>query len=177
MDALHVAIARAKFTPFPVRPTNGRAPDEKHVEELIAALSAVINGKLKEISDRVAVLEARFPHVPQAEQPTLTEGGPNNRPSIEFIKRLVCRHYSIEVNEMDSRRQNQLIVRPRHIAIYLADRLTIRSRPQIGRAFGQRDHTTVLHAVNKITAQRNIDTELALELAELERALLGTSLA
>lgn len=71
--------------------------------------------------------------------------------TIERIQCVVCRQYNISCADMISSRQTLDIVWPRQIAMYLAKTLTRRSLPEIGRYFGGRDHTTVLHAVNKVS--------------------------
>ncbi len=72
------------------------------------------------------------------------------RVRIEEIQRVVARHYNVSKADLLSSRRTRTIVRPRQIAMYLAKMLTPRSLPEIGRRFGGRDHTTVLHAVRKI---------------------------
>lgn len=70
--------------------------------------------------------------------------------TIDAIKRVVCRHYNISHADMISPRRTIKIAQPRMIAVYLARSLTERSLPEIGRKFGNRDHTTALHSVSKI---------------------------
>ncbi len=72
------------------------------------------------------------------------------RVRIEEIQRIVARHYNVNRSDLLSSRRTANVVRPRQIAMYLAKTLTLRSLPEIGRRFGGRDHTTVLHAVRKI---------------------------
>ena len=74
----------------------------------------------------------------------------NRQVSIADIKRKVAHHYNIRLDEMHSRRRAKTIVLPRQVAMYLAKTLTSSSYPEIGRHFGDRDHTTVMHAVSKI---------------------------
>src|SRR5207244_10771589 len=72
------------------------------------------------------------------------------RSKIEDIQRVVARQYNVSRSDLLSSRRTANVVRPRQIAMYLAKTLTLRSLPEIGRRFGGRDHTTVLHAVRKI---------------------------
>ena len=72
------------------------------------------------------------------------------RVKIEDIQRVVARQYNVSRSDLLSSRRTANVVRPRQIAMYLAKTLTLRSLPEIGRRFGGRDHTTVLHAVRKI---------------------------
>jgi chromosomal replication initiator protein len=76
---------------------------------------------------------------------------------------------------MLSQRRTANVVRPRQIAMYLAKTLTMRSLPEIGRKFGGRDHTTVLHGVRKIEALVAIDGELDGEIQQLKRRLGGAA--
>jgi hypothetical protein len=93
------------------------------------------------------------------------------RPSIEAIQNAVERHCNVGHLELISERRSGAIVRPRQIAMFLAKDLTPHSLPEIGREFGGRDHTTVLHAVRKIEALRRTDAALAADLAAIRRAL------
>jgi chromosomal replication initiator protein len=74
---------------------------------------------------------------------------------------------------MHSKRRPANIAKPRQIAMYLAKELTKHSLPEIGDSFGGRDHTTVLHAVRKITSDRSLDTNLHHQIHVLEQSLKG----
>lgn len=74
----------------------------------------------------------------------------DRRVTIEQIQKAVAEHFNIKVAEMYSARRNRSVARPRQVAMYLAKHLTSRSLPEIGRRFGNRDHTTVMHAVRKV---------------------------
>ena len=93
------------------------------------------------------------------------------RVKIEDIQKLVANHYSISRPDILSSRRTATVVRPRQIAMYLAKVLTLRSLPEIGRRFGGRDHTTVLHAVRKIENLSKTDGVLSEELELLKRML------
>ena len=97
--------------------------------------------------------------------------GDAKRVRIEDIQRIVARHYNVSKNELLSNRRTRTIVKPRQVAMYLSKVLTPRSLPEIGRRFGGRDHTTVLHAVRKIETQSGADTTLAQELELLRRLI------
>ncbi len=90
---------------------------------------------------------------------------------IEDIQRIVARHYNVSRGDLLSSRRTANVVRPRQVAMYLAKTLTLRSLPEIGRRFGGRDHTTVLHAVRKIENLVGNDTALAEEIEALKRQL------
>lgn len=90
---------------------------------------------------------------------------------IEDIQRLVANHYNVSKSDILSSRRTATVVRPRQIAMYLSKALTLRSLPEIGRRFGGRDHTTVLHAVRKIESLTGADVGLAGEIDLLKRML------
>ena len=93
------------------------------------------------------------------------------RVRIEDIQRVVARQYNVSRADLLSSRRTANVVRPRQVAMYLAKILTLRSLPEIGRRFGGRDHTTVLHAVRKIEALAGNDTTFAEEIEGLKRQL------
>ena len=93
------------------------------------------------------------------------------RVRIEDIQRVVSRHYNVSKADLLSSRRTRTIVRPRQVAMYLAKVLTPRSLPEIGRRFGGRDHTTVLHAVRKIEGLVSGDKLLAEEIELLKRMI------
>lgn len=101
--------------------------------------------------------------------PTLTEMEPALpwRPAIGRIMGMVSRYYDVSEVDLYSARRARNIVRPRQVAMYLAKTLTTRSFPEIGRRVGDRDHTTVLHAVRKITALIATDPKIAKDVAAL----------
>jgi chromosomal replication initiator protein len=93
------------------------------------------------------------------------------RVKIEDIQKLVASHYNVSRSDILSERRTAAVVKPRQIAMYLAKVLTLRSLPEIGRRFGGRDHTTVLHAVRKIEKCLGEDTTLHDEVELLKRML------
>ena len=93
------------------------------------------------------------------------------RVKIEDIQKVVARHYNVSKADLLSSRRTRTIVRPRQIAMYLAKMLTPRSLPEIGRRFGGRDHTTVLHAVRKVEELMSGDRVLADEVELLKRLI------
>jgi chromosomal replication initiator protein len=97
----------------------------------------------------------------------------NRQISVENIQKTVADFYNIKVADMYSKKRPANIARPRQIAMYLAKELTQKSLPEIGELFGGRDHTTVLHAVRKIAAERGTDAQLNHELHVLEQTLKG----
>jgi chromosomal replication initiator protein len=94
------------------------------------------------------------------------------RVRIEDIQKIVARQFNVSRNDLLSNRRTRVIVRPRQVAMYLAKVMTPRSLPEIGRRFGGRDHTTVLHAVRKIEDMSSKDQKLAREIELLKRLIL-----
>jgi chromosomal replication initiator protein len=95
----------------------------------------------------------------------------DRRVTIEEIQKRVAEHYSIRLADMHSPRRARAVARPRQVAMYLAKQLTSRSLPEIGRKFGGRDHTTVMHAVRKIEELRASDQSFSEDIDLLRRML------
>ncbi|WP_042693918.1 chromosomal replication initiator protein DnaA [Azospirillum sp. B506] len=95
----------------------------------------------------------------------------DRRVTIDEIQKRVAEHYNIRVADMHSARRARAVARPRQIAMYLAKQLTARSLPEIGRKFGGRDHTTVMHAVKKVDELRATDPSFAEDVELLRRML------
>jgi chromosomal replication initiator protein len=91
--------------------------------------------------------------------------------TIDEIQRRVAEHFNIRLSEMTSERRARAVARPRQVAMYLAKQLTTRSLPEIGKKFGGRDHTTVMHAVRKIEELTLTDAALAEDVELLRRML------
>lgn len=91
--------------------------------------------------------------------------------TLEEIKRIVCDRYSLKTSDIDSARRNRDIARPRQIAMYLAKNLTTKSLPEIGRNFGDKNHTTVIHAIKTIEKLKVTEPEIDNHIAELTRKL------
>ena len=91
--------------------------------------------------------------------------------TIDDIQRRVAEHYRLKLSDLVSPRRAREVARPRQVAMYLAKQLTPRSYPEIGRRFGGRDHTTVLHAVRRIEELRATDHELDRDIDHLRRGL------
>ena len=97
----------------------------------------------------------------------------NRQVSIENIQKTVADYFKIKVSEMYSKKRFRSVARPRQVAMALAKELTQQSLPEIGQAFGGRDHTTVLHACRKTQELRETDQEFARDYAQLQQILLG----
>ncbi|MBP0444365.1 chromosomal replication initiator protein DnaA [Roseomonas sp. SSH11] len=97
----------------------------------------------------------------------------DRRVTIEEIQKRVAEHYNIRISDMSSARRARNVARPRQVAMYLSKQLTSRSLPEIGRRFGNRDHTTVMHAVSRVAELMQGDAGFA-EDVELLRRMLET---
>ncbi len=95
------------------------------------------------------------------------------RVTIEEIQKRVATHFNIRVSDMHSARRARSVARPRQVAMYLSKQLTSRSLPEIGRKFGGRDHTTVMHAVKKVEELREQDSSFNEDVELLRRMLEG----
>jgi chromosomal replication initiator protein len=93
------------------------------------------------------------------------------RITIDEIQRAVCEYYRIDRSEMSSKRRARAVVRPRQVAMYLAKVMTPRSYPEIGRKFGGRDHSTVIHAVRLVEGLRQQDSDMDNDVRALLRQL------
>ena len=100
-------------------------------------------------------------------------GSPRGILSVESIQKVVADYYKVKVSDLYGKRRLANIVLPRQVAMYLTKEMTQRSLPDIGEAFGGRDHTTVLYAVKKIARERLIDSQLKHHLHVIEQTLTG----
>lgn len=149
-------------------------------EDVVDLLAGRIRGSVRELEGALNRLVAyasltgdtidmAFAHA------TLGEmlAGPAKRVTIDDIQRAVSAHFEVKQLDLVSARRAQVIARPRQVAMYLAKRLTTRSLPEIGRKFGNRDHSTVIHAVRRIEELRGIDREIDTAVRTLLRSLEG----
>ena len=97
----------------------------------------------------------------------------DRRVTIEEIQKQVASHFNVRISDMHSARRARSVARPRQVAMYLAKQLTTRSLPEIGRKFGGRDHTTVMHAVRKVDELREHDPTFNEDVELLRRILEG----
>ena len=96
----------------------------------------------------------------------------NRQVDIPLIKNTVCARYNINVQEIDSSKRTKALTVPRQIAMYLCREMTSTSLPKIGENFGKRDHTTVMHACEKISKQIETDEALKKTINELKTSIL-----
>ncbi|MEY4269345.1 MAG: Chromosomal replication initiator protein DnaA [Pseudomonadota bacterium] len=137
----------------------------RNVRELEGALNKLLAyAALTGAAITLALAEDRLAESVRGARPRIT---------IDEIQRAVCAHYRLDKSEMSSKRRVRAIARPRQVAMYLAKELTPRSYPEIGRKFGGRDHSTVIHAVRAVEALRAADSDLDNDIVSIRRALKG----
>ncbi len=103
----------------------------------------------------------------------LMRGIEPKRVKVEDILRVISKHFGVSKNDILSQRRHRSIVWPRQIGMFLAKAMTARSLPEIGRRFGGRDHTTVLHAIRKIDGELKTNSRLRAEIEDLKKMLAG----
>ena len=135
-----------------------------NIRELEGALNRVVADST--LCGRVATLESC-----QSLLQDLLRSGPEKRVTIDEIQRRVAEHYGIRLSDMTSARRARAVARPRQVAMYLAKQLTPRSLPEIGKKFGGRDHTTVMHAVRRIEELKSADPVMADDVELLRRLI------
>lgn len=147
-------------------------------EEILSHVAQTVTGSGRELEGAFNQILFRQSFEPEMSIDWVKEvlgnvysAGEPKRVRIEDIQRIVARHYNVSKNELLSNRRTRTIVKPRQIAMYLAKVMTPRSLPEIGRRFGGRDHTTVLHAVRKIEGLSGADNTMAQELELLKRLI------
>ena len=147
-------------------------------DDILSHVARTVTGSGRELEGAFNQILLRQTFEPQITVDRIDEilghiyrAGEPKRVRIEDIQRIVARHYNVSKTELLSNRRTRTIVKPRQIAMYLAKVLTPRSLPEIGRRFGGRDHTTVLHAVRKIEDLSGSDNTLAQELELLRRLI------
>ena len=164
LGILEAKLARANIRDFPTKVLEFLAYRiTSNVRELEGALNRLI--ALSHLVGRPINLEM----TQEALQDLLRAN--DRRVTIEEIQKKVAQHFNIRLADMHSARRARAVARPRQVAMYLAKQLTTRSLPEIGRKFGGRDHTTVMHAVKRIEELRQMDASLAEDIDLLRRML------
>jgi chromosomal replication initiator protein len=135
----------------------------RNIRELEGALNKLLAyASLTNVAITLPMAEERLAESVRSARPRIT---------IEEIQRSVCAHFKLDKSDMVSKRRLRAVARPRQIAMYLAKEMTPRSYPEIGRRFGGRDHSTVIHAVRVIEGLRVTDSEIDADIAAIRRAL------
>lgn len=135
----------------------------RELEGAVNTLAAVAGARLSSLSvDEVQALLG-----------SALRGGPERRITVDEIQKTVADHFSLKQADLLSERRTRAVARPRQIAMWLCKQHTTRSYPDIGRRFGGRDHTTVLHGVRKIEELMAQDDQIARDVEALTRKLRG----
>jgi chromosomal replication initiator protein len=170
---MRMAIVERKLERLQAQYPKVRVPDEvkRFIAARISSNTRELEGALQqlvyfsEVTEEMLTIE--LARTILADRLNLTD----RRVTVEEIKKVVAGYYSIRIQDMDSPRRTRNLVRPRQTAMYLAKTLTPRSYPEIGRRFGDRDHTTVMHAVRQIEKLSAADPVMAGEIQELRRII------
>jgi chromosomal replication initiator protein len=149
-------------------------------DEVLEFLAAKVTSNIRELEGALNRIVAhaevtRLPITLESTQDVLSDllRSSDRRITIDEIQRKVADHYNLKLTDMASPRRAREVARPRQVAMYLSKQLTPRSLPEIGRKFGGRDHTTVMHAVKKIEELVREDHDFAKEVDLLKRTLTG----
>ena len=153
-------------------------PDTQVGEDVIEFLARTISRNVRELEGGLNKLIAYAQLTGKSITRTLAEeqlkdilSACRRRITIDEIQRAVCEYYRIDRSEMSSKRRARAVVRPRQVAMYLAKVMTPRSYPEIGRKFGGRDHSTVIHAVRLVEDLRRMDNDMDNDVRALLRQL------
>jgi chromosomal replication initiator protein len=147
--------------------------------EVIEILASKLTESGRELEGAINRLYLTWQHMRAPITPDIAEtvvrdlfqGVEPRRIKIEDILRIISRHFGVSKGDLLSQRRHRSVVWPRQIGMYLAKQLTHRSLPEIGRRFGNRDHTTVLHAIRKIEGVIAGDAGLRDEIDELKKMI------
>lgn len=143
---------------------------------------------MRKIADRAVdlppVLPPTIPHAPEPDPPRMAAPysfketwfwpaccSAPTKISVRQIKEMVCERFGIKMNDLMSERRTKDVAVPRMVAMYFCKEMTLQSLPEIGRRFGGRDHTTVLHATRAIPKKMLVDADLAAKVAGTQAAL------
>ncbi len=155
-------------------------PDARVPADVLDLLAGRITGNIRELEgalNRVVAYSHLTGDTLDLEFAITTLGdvlrGSQRRVTIDEIQKLVSTHFDLKPVDLVSERRARAVARPRQIAMYLAKRLTTRSLPEIGRKFGGRDHSTVIHAVRRIESLRDTDRDVDGAVRVLMRELEG----
>jgi len=153
-------------------------PDLRVPEDVLDLLATRIHANIRELEgalNRVVAYSQLTGDTIDLDFAVATLGemlrGAQRRVTIDEIQKLVSQHFELKPLDLVSARRSRVVARPRQIAMYLAKRLTTRSLPEIGRKFGGRDHSTVIHAVRKIEELRDQDRDIDTAVRTLMRQL------
>ena len=171
--AMRLEMLKARLAQARAEDANVNIPEHilEHVATAVTASGRELEGAFNQIVFRLSFEPSLTLERVDELLAHLVGAGEPKRVRIEDIQRIVARHYNVSRQELVSNRRTRVIVKPRQIAMYLSKTMTPRSFPEIGRRFGGRDHTTVLHAVRKIEDLISSDQKLSHEIELLRRLI------
>jgi chromosomal replication initiator protein len=170
--AMRLAILKMRAKEFA-----GQRPQVAIPEEVLDHISDVENASPRELIGiftklaTYADLTRKPVTLEFAEETIAQRGAPPRKTGIEDIQRKTAEFYKLDVRDLHSKERSRRVARPRQVAMYLSRELTMRSLPEIGRRFGDRDHTTVLHACRRIAELCSTDSALRQEVDFLKQIL------
>jgi chromosomal replication initiator protein len=175
--ALKIAVAEQRLAAFArMGLVQGAAPRDV-LEQMVDRTPGSVRELEGAVNTLAAAAGARLATLGADEALTLLgaalRGGPERRITVDEIQKTVAEHFNMKQADLLSERRTRAIARPRQIAMYLCKQHTTRSYPDIGRRFGGRDHTTVLHGVRKIEELLPQDDQIARDVEALTRKLRG----
>jgi hypothetical protein len=159
-----IATSKITFPPLPSQPSKSL---EERLSEADLLSNILSRGEIKAIKSKIRKSER------DCGQFHIVVAPPCGLKKINDIQKLVALHFNVRVIDILSKCRTRNVIIPRHISMYLCMELTPRSLPEIGRLFGGRHHTTVLHAVRKIARLVDEDAALAEEISALKEMLLA----
>ena len=175
--ALKIAVAENRLRAFAKMGIVTGEPAREVLEQLVDRTPGSVRELEGAVNTLAAAAGSRLASLGVDEALTLLgsalRGGPERRITVDEIQKTVAEHFNMKQADLLSERRTRAIARPRQIAMYLCKQHTTRSYPDIGRRFGGRDHTTVLHGVRKIEELMPQDDQIARDVEALTRKLRG----
>lgn len=175
--ALKIAVAENRLAAFARLGVVQGAAQRDVLEQMVDRTPGSVRELEGAVNTLAAAAGARLATLGVDEALTLLgsalRGGPERRITVDEIQKTVAEHFNMKQVDLLSERRTRAIARPRQIAMYLCKQHTTRSYPDIGRRFGGRDHTTVLHGVRKIEELMPQDDQIARDVEALTRKLRG----
>ncbi len=172
---LHATTLELRISILEAKAARAGVPVPSKVIEFLAHKITSNVRELEGAFNRVLALDTLFgrPITLETTQEALRDilRSHERRVTIEEIQKRVCEQWNVRLTDMSSARRARSVARPRQVAMYLAKQLTSRSLPEIGRRFGNRDHTTVMHAVARVTELMQTDEDFAERVDLLRRTL------
>ena len=175
--ALKIAVAENRLAAFEKMGVVAGQASREVLEQVVDRTPGSVRELEGAVNTLAAAAGSRLSSLGVEETLTLLgsalRGGPERRITVDEIQKTVAEHFNMKQADLLSERRTRAVARPRQIAMYLCKQHTTRSYPDIGRRFGGRDHTTVLHGVRKIEELMPQDDQIARDVEALTRKLRG----